>query len=54
MFTGTLYRDVHSAQGPVNNILCTGEILTGCTGVSIGYISGGGGPGVSEFVTSLA
>jgi hypothetical protein len=30
MFTGILssYRDVHSAQRPVNSILCTGEILT--------------------------
>ncbi len=28
------YRAVHSAQGPVNSILCTGDILTGRTGAS--------------------
>jgi hypothetical protein len=28
----------HSAQGPVNSILCTEEILIGRTGASIGYI----------------
>jgi hypothetical protein len=32
------YRDVHSAQGPVNSILCTGEILTGLPHASTGYI----------------
>jgi hypothetical protein len=28
------YRAVHSVQGPVNSILCTGDILTGRTGAS--------------------
>jgi hypothetical protein len=31
------YRTVHSAQKPANSILCTGEILTGCTAASLGY-----------------
>jgi hypothetical protein len=32
------YSDVLSAQWPVNSILYTGEILTGLTGASTGYI----------------
>ncbi len=37
MFTGTL-QAVDFAQGPANSILCTGEILTGRTVASLGYI----------------
>jgi hypothetical protein len=29
---------VHSTQGPVNSILCTGEILTVARSMSRGYI----------------
>jgi hypothetical protein len=51
------YRAVHSAQGPENSVLCTGEILTGHTGASKGNIIfkfEGGGTRVSDFVTLLA
>jgi hypothetical protein len=45
---------VHSAHGPVNSILCTGEILTGRMGASKGYYNLGEETGVSHFATSLA
>ncbi len=32
------YRAVHSAQGPLNSILCPGKILTVRTGAFLGYI----------------
>ncbi len=50
MFTGP-YRGVHSGQGPVNTILCTGEIFTDRMLMStLLYILGGGRTGVSDFV----
>jgi hypothetical protein len=45
------YRTVHCPQGPVNNILCTGEILTRRTGASIGYIQYNLGEGGLGFLT---
>ncbi len=47
---------MHSAQVPVDSILCTGEILAVCMCESYYIILkfGGGGDGVSDFVTSLA
>ncbi len=54
MFPGTLQG---CAKGPVNSILCSGEILTVITRMSIGYIIssfGGGGAGVSDFLMSLS
>jgi hypothetical protein len=56
MFAGT-HSAVHSAQGPINSIVCTGEILTFRTCASKGYIIlkfEGGVIGVSDFVMLLA